>query len=60
MKLLLLLLIFPSIFLAGCWKTYDEKKPDDYYKYWQNEKDKKTGIIYPGTEEYKEERRGKR
>jgi hypothetical protein len=60
MKILLVGLIASTIVLAGCWKTFDSEKPDEYHRYWQVEENKKSSIVYPFTTEYYEERRQKR
>ena len=43
--------------LGGCWKSYDSKKPDDYYKYWGDDTNRKSSILYPYTESYKDDQR---
>jgi hypothetical protein len=60
MKTLLIAMTLLSLPLTGCWKTYDSQKPDEYYRYWQEDERKKNSVIYPFTNEYNEERRQKR
>jgi hypothetical protein len=60
MKILLIALIVSMTVLAGCWKTFDREKPDEYHRYWQVEENRKSSIVYPFTNEYNEERRQKR
>jgi uncharacterized protein YceK len=46
--------------LSGCssWQAYDKDNPDEYMTYWQKEENRKDSIVYPYTDEYKQETKG--
>lgn len=56
-----LLLITLSLALSSCgaYKPYDPQNPDEYNHYWNDDKNRKNSILYPLTEEYREEKQGR-
>jgi len=44
-----------QLFIGCSWKAYDPENPEEYDAYWTDEKNRKHSILYPLTEESKEE-----
>ncbi len=54
-KKALTLLILSQLIIGCSWKAYDPENPEEYDAYWSDEKNRKQSILYPLSEELKEE-----
>ena len=51
-------LVFSLVILLFCgcaYKSYDPENPEEYDRYWKQEKNRKGSILYPLTDEAREE-----
>ena len=60
-RMVKLVLILLSLVVSSCgtYKPYDPKNPDEYNSYWNDNKNRKNSILYPLTDEYREEKEGR-